>query len=148
MKSQPKVFRVPLRTPVLRLRCLVTCNPLAKISWKFVPANFSFSSETSLEKNMVPPSDSHLKRENLWIDLVSQAVYSVKTYTSFKDEKSQLVSQDPAYFLLKNPVSKYRIFENRFSNFYIESIIEINVSFTINNVNYRDTFLIKFFLVF
>lgn len=104
------MYRVPIRTPELKLRCLITCNPLANVNWMFLPSNYS---------------DEQLQENPHWIGLNSQAIFSMKTFTRFDEDDG--INSNEGDFIYTLPLSKYQIYEKHFNGKYIDSVLAIKV---------------------
>ncbi len=91
----------------------------------FLSSNFSDLNHN----NTISTREINRFKENIhWIDLNSQATYSVKTYTSFEDEEDQRDRNDNADSVFAIPLSKYQIYEKHFAGIYIDSMLVIKVS--------------------
>lgn len=110
------MYRVPIRTPELNLKCLITSNPLAKVKWMFLPQNLS---KYDLEHRQ------KLDLDHNWIDLSLHAGYSVESYARYKD--SENIQSNISNLLYKLPLSKYFVREKNFELQFIDSILSIKV---------------------
>ena len=127
IKTKSRAYRVPLRTPEVKLHCVITANPRAAISWMFLPRNFS---EFSLRNKKNIPSTTASYNYN-WIMLNSFATYSFKAYPNHKetkhDETTTNNNNNSQSHLQMLPISKYQIYEKVYNDNQIDSVLIIKV---------------------
>ena len=126
IKTRSRAYRVPLRTPEVKLHCVITANPRAAISWMFLPRNFS---EFSLRNKKNIPSTTASYNYN-WILLNSFATYSFKAYPNHKETKhdeTTTTTNNSQSHLQMLPISKYQIYEKVYSDNQIDSVLIIKV---------------------
>lgn len=116
MKKSHKEYRVPTRTPELKIRCLITSYPLANVEWMFLPKNYSFKLSFKLADNK-PIADTQD-----WIPLNSISSFTKRDYSRFEETEND---NDNSLYMLS--LSKYQIYQTNYDSRYIDSSLFIKV---------------------
>lgn len=119
MKKTHKEYRVPIRAPELKIRCLITSYPLANIEWMFLPKNYSFKINFKLADNKL------LADTQDWISLNSISSFTERDYSSFEEIGDMENNDDNFLYMLS--LSKYQIYQKNYDSRYIDSSLVIKV---------------------